>query len=66
MFVEDPTIIKLEETLAARFNKQKGLFLPTGTMSNLAAILSHCDNRGAELIAGNYEHTNIYYFVVKF
>lgn len=52
VFVEDPTVNKLEETLAARFNKPSALFFPTGTMSNLAAILAHCDNRGSELIAG--------------
>jgi threonine aldolase len=52
VFREDPTVKLLEETLAARFNKPSGLFLPTGTMSNLAAILAHCDSRGAEIITG--------------
>ncbi len=53
---EDPTIIRLQELAAERMGMEAGLFVPSGTMGNLAAILSHC-GRGDELIAGSQGHT---------
>ena len=35
---EDPTVRELEETSAALFGKEAGLFLPSGTMGNLCAV----------------------------
>jgi len=57
---EDATVNKLEASLAERFGKEAGLFLPTGTMSNLSALLSHCDSRGSELISGSRSHITLY------
>ena len=59
VFQEDPTINQLEEIAAKRFNKQAALFVPSGTMANLVAVLSHCQ-RGDEVILGDQAHTFLY------
>ena len=56
---EDPTVIHLESTLAEMSGKAAGLFLPSGTQSNLVALLSHCQ-RGDEYIVGQQAHTYRY------
>ena len=53
---EDPTINRLEEMAAAKTNKQAALFLASGTMGNLVALLTHCA-RGDEVIVGDKAHT---------
>jgi threonine aldolase len=53
---EDPTINRLEEMSAERMGKEAGLFVPSGTMGNLAAVLAHCQ-RGDEVIMGHMAHT---------
>ena len=55
VFGDDPTVSRLEQEVAARFGKEAGLFVPTGTQSNLIAILSHCQ-RGDEYICGQDMH----------
>jgi len=58
---EDPTVNELEEYAADLFGKEKALFLPTGTMGNLCAIMAHCHyNKSAEIILGKKSHINIY------
>jgi len=59
VFGEDPTVNKLQMMAAEKMGKQAGLFLPSGTMGNLAAILAHC-GRGDEVILGNKAHTFLY------
>jgi len=59
VFGEDPTVNKLQEMAAAKMGKEAGLFVPSGTMGNLAAILAHC-GRGDEVILGNKAHTFLY------
>jgi threonine aldolase len=59
VFGEDPTVNKLQEMAAEKMGKQAGLFIPSGTMGNLAAILAHC-GRGDEVILGNKAHTFLY------
>jgi len=59
VFNEDPTINHLEELAAKTFNKQAALFVPSGTMANLVAVLSHCQ-RGDEVILGDQAHTFLY------
>ena len=56
VFGDDPTVIDLESESAGMFGKEAALFLPSGTQSNLAALLSHCD-RGDEYIVGQEAHT---------
>ncbi len=56
---EDPTVIRLEQTLAQRAGMEAGLFMPSGTQSNLVALLTHCA-RGDEYIVGQQAHTYRY------
>jgi threonine aldolase len=56
---EDPTVILLENTLAQRAGMEAGLFMPSGTQSNLVALLTHC-GRGDEYIVGQHAHTYKY------
>ena len=53
---DDPTTIRLEVLAAERTGKKAAMFIPSGTMGNLAAALAHCD-RGDELILGDRSHT---------
>lgn len=59
VYGEDPTVNRLEALVAERFGKQAGLFVPSGTMGNLAAVLAHC-GRGDEVILGDRSHTFLY------
>jgi len=59
VYGEDPTINQLQELAAKMLGKEAGLFIPSGTMGNLAAILAHC-NRGDEIILGNLAHTFLF------
>jgi threonine aldolase len=56
VYGEDPTVSALERRVAALTGKAAGLFVTSGTQSNLLALLSHCD-RGDEFIAGQDAHT---------
>jgi len=55
VYGEDPTVNLLQELVAHRVGKQASLFVSSGTMANLIAILVHC-NRGQEMIVGNKSH----------
>jgi len=55
VYGEDPTVNRLEAMAAERLGKQASIFVPSGTMSNLIALLSHCA-RGDEYIAGQEAH----------
>jgi threonine aldolase len=59
VYGEDPTINALEQRSAELFGKEAGIFVPSGTMGNLASILAHCQ-RGDEVIMGNKAHTFLY------
>ncbi|MCM3310802.1 beta-eliminating lyase-related protein, partial [Streptococcus oralis] len=39
---DDPTVLRLQAVTAERAGKEAGLFFPSGTQSNLAALMSHC------------------------
>ena len=56
---DDPTVIDLQKATAAKAGKAAGLFFPTGTQSNLAALMAHCA-RGEEYIVGQRAHTYRY------
>ena len=56
---DDPTVLALQATLASRTGKEAGLFFPSGTQSNLAALMAHCE-RGDEYIVGQLAHTYKY------
>ena len=56
VFASDPTVNALQEKIAALLGKEAALFVPSGTQSNLVAIMSHC-GRGDEYIVGQMAHT---------
>lgn len=59
VYGEDPSINALQEMAAEMLGKEAGLFVPSGTMGNLAAVLAHC-GRGDEVILGKYSHTFLF------
>jgi threonine aldolase len=59
VFGDDPTVNRLQDIAAERFGMQAGLFFPSGTQSNLAAVMAHCQ-RGEEVIVGQEAHTYRY------
>jgi len=59
VYGEDPTVNTLQAMAAEMLGKEAGLFVPSGTMGNLASILAHC-NRGDEIILGHLAHTFLY------
>ncbi len=56
VFGDDPTVNALQERIAADLGFEAALFMPTGTQSNLCALMSHCQ-RGDEYIVGQMAHT---------
>ena len=59
VFGDDPTVNALQEKMAAMVGMEAGLFMPTGTQSNLCALMAHCA-RGDEYIVGQNAHTYKY------
>ncbi|KQV96416.1 low-specificity L-threonine aldolase [Pelomonas sp. Root1237] len=59
VFGDDPTVNALQERVAALLGKEAALFMPSGTQSNLCALLAHC-GRGDEYIVGQLAHTYRY------
>ena len=51
VYMDDPTVNKLQEKAAEMLGKEDSLFVPSGTMGNLLALLVHCQ-RGDEVIVG--------------
>ena len=52
---DDPTVIELEATVSAVLGFEAGLFVTSGTQSNLTAVLTHC-GRGDEYVIGESYH----------
>jgi threonine aldolase len=55
VFADDPSVNALQDKIAALLGFEAALFVPTGTQSNLCAILGHCQ-RGDEYIVGQFAH----------
>ena len=55
VFGEDPTVNRLEAAAATRLGKEDAVFVPSGTMANLASVMAHCQ-RGDEMIVGSEAH----------
>ncbi|XP_057323624.1 uncharacterized protein LOC130666534 [Microplitis mediator] len=53
---EDPTVKKLQEYAAELLGKEAALFVPSGSMGNLIAMMVHCDQRGCEMYLGEDSH----------
>ncbi len=56
---EDSTVHELEKKSCEITGKEAALFVPSGTMANLTAVLAHCE-RGDEVILGDQAHTFLY------
>ncbi len=59
VYGEDPTVNALEARVAALLGKEAAIYVPSGTMGNLVAVLSHC-GRGDEMILGDKAHIFLY------
>ena len=59
VFGDDPTVNRLQERAAEIFGFEAALLFPSGTQSNLAALMSHCQ-RGEEVILGMEAHSYRY------
>ncbi len=59
VYGDDVTVNRLQAVMAERFGFEGGLFFPTGTQSNLAALMAHC-GRGDEYLVGQEAHTYKY------
>ena len=59
VYGDDPTVNQFEEVAAEMLGKEAALFVPSGTQSNLVALLAHCQ-RGDEYIVGHDAHTYKY------
>lgn len=59
VYSEDPTVNRLEEMGSAMAGTEAAIFAPSGTQSNLLALMTHC-SRGDEYIVGQIAHTYKY------
>lgn len=59
VFGDDPSVNALEQRMALLTGKEAALLLPTGTQSNLVALMTHCQ-RGDEYIVGQHYHSYFY------
>ena len=59
VYGEDQEVNDLQKYAAKLLDKEAALFFPSGTQSNLTAMLSHCQ-RGDEVLIGKNYHTNVY------
>ncbi|KAG2460553.1 threonine aldolase 1 isoform X1 [Polypterus senegalus] len=60
VYGEDPSVNKLQELAAHLFGMEASLFVPSGTMSNLISVMTHCQQRGEEIIVGDRAHLHVY------
>lgn len=60
VMAEDIATLELEAYMADLTGKEKALFVPTCTMANIAAILSHCHTRASEIIVGSASHISLW------
>lgn len=56
VFGDDPSVNRLQETAAQMLGFEAALFAPSGTQTNLIALMTHCQ-RGDEAIVGQQWHT---------
>ena len=59
VYHEDPTVVELEQRAAALMGKEDAIFMPSGTMANLVAIMAHCEP-GDEVIVEADSHVFYY------
>ena len=59
VYGDDPTVNRLQDVAADLFGFEAGLFAPSGTQTNLIALMAHC-GRGDEYLVGQEAHTYKY------
>ncbi|MBV8056552.1 MAG: threonine aldolase, partial [Deltaproteobacteria bacterium] len=59
VYGEDPTVNQLERIAASMMGKEAAMLVPSGTMGNLAAMLTYCA-RGTKAFLGSQAHTYVY------
>jgi len=59
VYHEDPTVKELEDLTASIMGKEAAIFMPSGTMANLASVMAHCP-RGSKVLVG--DETDIYIY----
>lgn len=59
VYGDDPTVNRLQDYAADLFGYEAGLFAPSGTQTNLIALMTHC-GRGDEYLVGQEAHTYKY------
>jgi len=59
VYGEDPTVNRLQEMMAELVGMEAGLFVASGTMGNVVAVLTHA-GRGDEMLLGDLAHTFLY------
>ena len=59
VYGDDPTVNRLQDRMAEEAGMEAALFMPSGTQSNLAALMTHC-GRGDEYLVGQVAHTYRY------
>lgn len=60
VYKEDPTLNELERRIAELLGKEDALFVASGTMGNLSAVMAHCWTRGQEVLIGDQSHIFMY------
>ena len=60
VYGEDPTVNKLQEERAALLGQEAALLVPTGTMGNISALLTHCSQYCQEILLGDQSHIYLY------
>ena len=53
---DDPTVNKLQSTASDMFGKEDALWLPSGTIANLVAIMTHCNELAGDIVVGKESH----------
>lgn len=56
VYKDDPTVNKLQEELAKLFGKEKAIFVPSGTMSNLIGLMVNVRQKGEAAMIGSHSH----------
>src|SRR4030042_2858155 len=56
---DDPTVNRLERMAAEKLGKEAALFVASGTMANLVAVLTHCE-ADDRIIVGSEAHIHYY------
>jgi threonine aldolase len=59
VYADDPTVNRLQDFAADLFGYEAGMFAPSGTQTNLIALMAHC-GRGDEYLVGQEAHTYKY------